>query len=593
MSCNDKIIRQSSSSLEGCNEHQTSFLRWFHESGGWLNPKCRLVDYETMGTGMVAAETIEDDEVLFSIPRHSLLNIQNSSLSVFCKEYDGHEKDSIAMETSAAPSSCLKWDDVNVGWQGLMMTMMWEHFRSTEEGRNAFEAFCEENKEWIAAFSAEDHDMQSENESAIIRKARTQMSWGPYLSILPSSFDTPMFWTDSEVEELKGTSIPNKIGKEEATAGYVEKVRPYIEQHAKIFLGTLANEAGALEKYYSLEQFHIMGSRILSRSFHVKNGKNKDDRGNGDRSGEGDGENGEGDDSSDDSDEEGAEEDESIDNISMIPMADMLNARYECDNAHLFYKMETLEMHATKKIEPGKQIWNTYGEPPSGDLLRRYGYVDLANPCDIVEVPVESLIAARLLLPNSPSKESLLARVAWACSLGMDEVSPLSYPFPLSSEPPYRPDPSGLTKCDYREAAMGLPDDLLVLARALCLTEENYAKAEAKDRIPNPKIDAVEHHGNGQEVSVTQILLKALEERKKDYSTSIEEDEQLLYPASGQTNQLSLNHRNAITVRLSEKYILVETEKMVQAIAELLTIKRRANSQGSGSNGQHKKARKA
>ncbi|PWN34320.1 SET domain-containing protein [Meira miltonrushii] len=593
MAYNDTIIRQASSSLEGCNERQTSFLRWFHESGGWLNPKCRFADYETMGTGMVAGEAIENDEVLFSIPRHTLLNIQNSSLGVFCKAYDGQQKNSIVVESSAAPSTSLKWDDVNVGWQGLIMTMMWENFRATEEGRAAFEEFCQTNKEWIAAFPAEEHDTQNENEVAIVREARANMEWGPYLKILPQSFDTPMFWSDAEVEELKGTSIPNKIGKEEATAGFVEKVRPYIEEHASIFLGTLADKPGALDKYYSLEHFHMMGSRILSRSFHVKSGSNKDDRGNGDRSGEDDGENGGGDESDDDSDEEGAEEDESIDNISMVPMADMLNARYECDNAHLFYKTETLEMHATKRIEAGQQIWNTYGEPPSGDLLRRYGYVDLANPCDIVELPMESLIAGRLLLPNSPSKESLLARMAWACSLGMDEVSPLTYPFPLSPEPPYRPDHQGLTKRDYREIAMGMPDDLLVLARVLCLTEENYTKAASKDRLPNPKFDAVERYANGQEIGVTQILLKALEERKKDYPTSIEEDEQLLYPALGQSNNLSLNRRNAITVRLSEKYILGETAKMVEAVAEAVTLKRRLDSQANGSNGQNKKSRKA
>ena len=419
------------------------------------------------------------------------------------------------------------------------------------------------------------------------------MGWGPYLDILPQSFNTPMFWSEAEIEELKGTSIPNKIGKEEATAGFVEKVRPYIEQHANIFLGTMADKPGAIDKYYSLENFHIMGSRILSRSFHVKSGSNKDDRGNGDRSGEDDGENGEKDYFDGDSDDEGAEEDESVDNISMVPMADMLNARYDCENAHLFYKTETLEMHATKRIEPGQQIWNTYGEPPSGDLLRRYGYVDLANPLDIVELPVESLIAARLSLPCSPSKESLLARVAWACSLGMEEVSPLTYPFPLSNEPPYRPDPSGITKRDYREVAMGTPDDLLVLARVLCLTEENYKKAAEKDRLPNYRFDAVEQYANGQEVSVTQVLLKALEERKKDYSTTIEEDERLLYPTSGQPNQLSLNRRNAISVRLSEKYILGETEKIIQAVAEAVALKRRLDSQASGSNGQNKKSRKA
>ena len=41
-----------------------------------------------------------------------------------------------------------------------------------------------------------------------------------------------------------------------------------------------------------------------------------------------------------------------------------------------------------------KDKWNTYGEPPNSDLLRRYGHVDqvplpeggFGNPADIVEI---------------------------------------------------------------------------------------------------------------------------------------------------------------------------------------------------------------
>lgn len=29
----------------------------------------------------------------------------------------------------------------------------------------------------------------------------------PCLAILPSKFDTPMFWDEAELEELKGTSV--------------------------------------------------------------------------------------------------------------------------------------------------------------------------------------------------------------------------------------------------------------------------------------------------------------------------------------------------------------------------------------------------
>lgn len=38
-------------------------------------------------------------------------------------------------------------------------------------------------------------------------------------------------------------------------------------------------------------------------------------------------------------------------------------------------------MDAIKDIKAGEQIWNTYGDPPNSELLRRYGYVDFI-PCD-------------------------------------------------------------------------------------------------------------------------------------------------------------------------------------------------------------------
>ena len=57
-------------------------------------------------------------------------------------------------------------------------------------------------------------------------------------------------------------------------------------------------------------------------------------------------------------------------------------------------------MVAVRPIKPGEQIWNTYGDPPNADLLRKYGYVDITplnesgpfpygNPSDVVEIPAD------------------------------------------------------------------------------------------------------------------------------------------------------------------------------------------------------------
>lgn len=43
-------------------------------------------------------------------------------------------------------------------------------------------------------------------------------------------------------------------------------------------------------------------------------------------------------------------------------------------------------------IANGEQIYNTYGNVPNSDLLRRYGYIIPGSKDDIVEIPVELIL---------------------------------------------------------------------------------------------------------------------------------------------------------------------------------------------------------
>lgn len=107
-------------------------------------------------------------------------------------------------------------------------------------------------------------------------------------------------------------------------------------------------------EHFSLHNFHVQGSRILSRSFTVPI-----TRAGGPPPG---------------TDEDGEQEEE--DEVAvMVPMADMLNAAYEMDNARLFADGEDGEeeeeavrefgegytMITTKEIKQGEQIVS----PPS------------------------------------------------------------------------------------------------------------------------------------------------------------------------------------------------------------------------------------
>jgi SET domain-containing protein 6 len=114
-----------------------------------------------------------------------------------------------------------------------------------------------------------------------------------------------------------------------------------------------------LDTYYTLSQFHIMGSRILSRSFHVEPWKGGGDSEephvgddpdvsmesrrstDADRSREEAGEqpaqedsHPEGEENVNDSDSD-SEDGENVEDVAMVPMADMLNARYGGENVSL------------------------------------------------------------------------------------------------------------------------------------------------------------------------------------------------------------------------------------------------------------------
>ena len=137
-------------------------------------------------------------------------------------------------------------------------------------------------------------------------------------------------------------TFPGKIGKSDVERDYYDKVVPAIKSRPDLFLPE------HLDRWYTLERYHVMGSRILSRSFQVEkwdphtndeeeDGTPQDAMGVDDHPASpnpGEGNNGDvrehaGDsDGEDDDDESG---DDSGD-VAMVPMADMLNARFGCNN---------------------------------------------------------------------------------------------------------------------------------------------------------------------------------------------------------------------------------------------------------------------
>ncbi|TFK25187.1 SET domain-containing protein [Coprinopsis marcescibilis] len=460
------------------------FLTWFQTRGGSYDANSMGITVfppAEGGRGAIALKDIPEGHLLFSIPRSLSLSTRTSTLpKVF---------------------GLAEWKQLELhkGWAGLILCMMWEAARGKES------------------------------------------NWAEYLDTLPTAFDTPMFWTQSELEELAGTSIVGKLGKEDAERDYEGKVRPALKRRPDIF--------GQNDKFYSLEMYHTMGSRILSRSFNVEKWEGDDEDGEGtselltvgqptDDAMDIDDANPEGthtveaETEEEDREEEDDEEEDSSD-VAMVPMADMLNARFGTENAKLFYEKNDLMMISTKPIKIGEQIWNTYGDLPNAELLRRYGHVDLlplpdgttGNPSDLVELSAEIIVGMVKEL-HSQSSEGFVERIDWWLEEGGDDV------FEFDCE-------------------LDLPPAALSLIRLLLLTDGEWNKVREKGKPPKPKADS----------DVLLVLEKALNKRCKEYSSSIEDDESRLQ------GELTLNVRHAIVVRLSEKRILQNT---LNKIATLL-----------------------
>jgi SET domain-containing protein 6 len=77
------------------------------------------------------------------------------------------------------------------------------------------------------------------------------------------------------------------------------------------------------ESFYTVDAFHVQGSRILSRSFNLP-------------------------------DPDDADEEEEI--VAMIPMADTFNAASGCNNARLFDEEADHTMMSIEPIPAGAQI---------------------------------------------------------------------------------------------------------------------------------------------------------------------------------------------------------------------------------------------
>lgn len=192
----------------------------------------------------MAIADIEEDEELFSLPRSLILSPENSELS------------SLLLHTFNELDS----------WLSLILVLIYEHLK----GNNSI--------------------------------------WAPYLAIMPQQFDTLMFWSDAELEELQASAVRTKIGKEAADKTFREKLLPLIRKHADVFF---AHTEENISDDDILALAHRAGSAIMAYAFDIE--KEESQR---------------------EVDEEGyvSEEEEEALPKGMVPLADILNADADRNN---------------------------------------------------------------------------------------------------------------------------------------------------------------------------------------------------------------------------------------------------------------------
>ena len=145
----------------------------------------------------------------------------------------------------------------------------------------------------------------------------TDSRWYPYFQILPTTFDTLMFWEENELQNLQASAVVNKIGKASAEESWNSSIIPLMLERPNLFPVTGPDVATKSAELIRLA--HLAGSLIMAYAFDID--RDDDQKANGDTT----------------SEEEFEEDDEDEPLKGMVPFADMLNA--DADRNNVYYSL--------------------------------------------------------------------------------------------------------------------------------------------------------------------------------------------------------------------------------------------------------------
>ena len=342
-------------------------------------------------------------------------------------------------------------------------------------------------------------------------------NWAPYFAVLPSEFNTLMFWSDDELAQLQASAVVHKIGRQGADEGFKSELIPVIKEFASvIFAGDpqAQEKAAEMETEQGMMLMHKMGSLIMAYAFDVEPAENHKEI-----------------------DEEGyasEDEDEALPK-GMVPMADMLNADADRNNARLFYEQAALTMKALKPIRAGEEIFNDYGPLPRSDLLRRYGYVtDNYAQYDVVEMPFD-LVAQTATAANVYSE----ARLEY-----LDENDLVETGYDICTSDPFTVQES-------------VSPELIIVIETLLLENDEFERLKRKGKLPKPE---------KMTTKGAEFLHRMVQIRLQQYPTTLDDDISTAIPLAGEATSKERRYAMAKQVRIGEKKILRQTEVAVEQL---------------------------
>ncbi|XP_002983944.2 fructose-bisphosphate aldolase-lysine N-methyltransferase, chloroplastic [Selaginella moellendorffii] len=186
---------------------------------------------------------------------------------------------------------------------------------------------CEGLRPWIAVALYLLHE-----------KAKPHSDWSAYIRVLPRTLDSPLFWSEEELAELKGTQLLSSMNgfKEFLKREYDKVMTEVIEPRPDVFDRSL----------YTLEAFTWAFGILRSRTFPPLIG----------------------------------------DNLALVPLADFVNHGFGLTNedpgwkvksAGVFARQETLTLQAAANCAEKQEVLIQYGKKKgNAQLATDYGFVD-------------------------------------------------------------------------------------------------------------------------------------------------------------------------------------------------------------------------